>query len=69
MMIPQELCTLEEKLHYIKGYLEREEWNVPGRRETLNSFFKKIAENYLLYRERRVELFEEIETFYEAFRF
>ena len=56
-------------MHYIKGYLEREEWNVPGRRETLNSFFKKIAENYLLYRERRVELFEEIETFYEAFRF
>lgn len=29
----------------------------------------KIAENYLLYKGRRAELFEEIETFYEAFRF
>ena len=69
MLIPKELCALEEKLHYIKGYLEREEWNVQGRRESLNNFFKKIAENYLLYKGRQTEIFEEIETLYETLCF
>jgi len=65
MVLPKGKLTLEEKLAFVQKYLADRIWDVPGRRVSLNDFFKKIAENYLICKPIEQELPGKIEKLYQ----
>jgi lysophospholipase L1-like esterase len=65
LIIKNDEISAEEKIALIKDYLKKEEYIKPYRTESLNQFFKEIAENYIANKPRQREMKLQIERLFD----
>ena len=65
LIIKNDEIKAEEKIALIKDYLEKREYIKPHHTESLNQFFKEIAQNYIANKPRQSEMQLDIDRLFD----
>ena len=65
MVVKSDTMSVSEKVAFIKDYLDNKKYDRPDRSESLNEFFKKVAEQYFVNKPKQQEMYKEIDTLYK----
>ena len=69
MVIKDDAATPKQKVEFIKNYLINQKYLNPNRTESVNLFFKKIAEEYVENKLNQSELYLQIDKFFDETKY